>query len=476
MAHFLERVRWAPYAAVAALGALLSWQTWLGTFDGIDAPATLWLAQWAPSQTVPVSKTDPGNGAAADPNPPAVTLIEIGDPTREQTWPLQPLDYAAIFRALQVAKPPLLVVEEVLWWPDGTPFLDSVENYLLRFPQVLLAWELGTPKDPGFAFEGRPVLRRVKGSSAQVPECEGAQLAPSENLALLAAQGYVALDAVLGAPVRRIPLLVRAGRDLLPAATLRAAMLWWRLSPEDVEVEIGRHVLLGRHRTLPIDERGAMPLAPAALQMLQRFETGELLLAAERRETSRHPQIPLGAIENRAVFVGRTDREARVYRDLLSTPVSRVELFAAALAAIQADVHVRRTPIWGYTILVGVAMGLLWWARRGRRRRAFMGAAMGLGMLAVAAGMAYAGLGIHAPLTMSIVLASAVVLYRVLLPGRIQRGHGGRSVLRRRAARRRTRQTQKQDRAASEDADTNPGATGGPVPGSDPGSHKSVRR
>ncbi len=412
MKHFTERVRWLPYVALVVIGFGLFEFSRQGFFDSIDGPVVNWLARvfgHGPLKQKPKENTT------------KLTLVEINNETVEQSWPLKALDYAIFFRALLQAEASLAAVTETVEIDEVSEFAPALESYMLRTPQLLLAWLMAPAEQPGSAFEAKPVLRRVQGAVMDVPSFEGAAKAPSEPFSLIGAQGFVNLADAPGRMVRKIPLLLRVGRDLLPSFTLRAAMQFYGVAADEVVVTIGKEIVLADRIKIPIDHEGMLLLPPMSQAQFSRLAFDEFLLAAERRETSRHPMTPLGSVQGAVVFLGRTDADSRAYRSPEGAPVSLAEIMAVGLDCVQRGIYFRRTPLAVVSAILGSMLGLMAFMKCLRRWRSVLAAAAYFIVYCV---VAIALLNLHSlwpPLTPVAILVLAIVSYRLWLPTRIQR-------------------------------------------------------
>jgi hypothetical protein len=410
--HFTERVRWLPSVAVVVMGLGLFGASQRGAFDRIDGPVVTWLAHVLARGPLKLRPTEDTS---------LLTLVEINDVTVEQGWPLKALDYAIFFRALLPTEPALVAVAEVMEIREISEFFAALESYILRTPRLLLAWETASVDKPGTAFEAKPVLRRVQGAVTDVPIFEGAASAPAEPFSLIAAQGFINLADDPGQIVRRVPLLMRAGRDLLPAFTLRAAMQFYGVAADEVVVTIGKDIMLAGKVKIPIDAEGMLLLPPVSRARFSRLGFDDFLVAAERRETSRHPLIALGGMQNEVVYLGRTDADSRKYLSPEGAAVSRAEIMAAGLDCIQRGLYMIRSPLSTGLAIVGSALMLMTAMKRMRRWRSVVVAAAFLAVYCVVAAALLNVALQWPPFTMMAVLVVAVVAYRLWLPTRIQR-------------------------------------------------------
>ena len=124
--------------------------------------------------------------------------------------------------------------------------------------------------------------------------------------------------------------------EVVPSFTLQAILLWLRVTPADVKIVLGSHIALPQDRKVPISADGSLLIDPTVARRARRLSLNELLLAAQQRDTG-------GAA---------TDQQKVDLRDQIvlartpANPLSPPDLFAAAIATIQANKYLRRIGIW----------------------------------------------------------------------------------------------------------------------------------
>jgi hypothetical protein len=142
-----------------------------------------------------------------------------------------------------------------------------------------------------------------------------------------------------------VPLLFLYRGEVVPSFTLQAILLWLRVTPAEVKVDLGSHILLPQNRRIPIADDGTLLVHPTALSRARRLTLNELLLAAQQREAEAAGGQPSLDLRNQIVLA-RTP----------ANPLSPPDLFAAAIATIQGNQYLRRiSPIFDCIILVLVA-------------------------------------------------------------------------------------------------------------------------
>ncbi len=300
-------------------------------------------------------------------------LVGIDDSSLSEghRWPWSPLDFTLFLQAALPFKPGVIAIEHVLNWEKAAENGDAerstknpqyeriLRDYLLRAPKVVLGAELGPPEDPDVvpALQPMRVLRRIGGDASAVPEFTDVVREAKEELRLSSARGFVNLPGLgLGTgPVRRVPLLLRYRGEMVPSFVMQALLLFYQLTPDDVQGAIGSHLDLGGRR-VPIDAQGCMNVyfkAPHA-----RIGFDALLLAAQQVESGLPASVPLETLRDRIVLLARVDRASKTLNFPGGVHGSSGELFAAAIATIQTNTFVERLPLWGDAAIIAAVLVL----------------------------------------------------------------------------------------------------------------------
>ena len=299
--------------------------------------------------------------------PPApVTLVAIDDSSlANHPWPWTPLDYSLFFQAVLPLKPEVFAVDEVLDWsrfglPDDQqrklPQYEKIlRDMILSSPKVLLGSELGFSEDPSVIppLQEVPTVRHVQGAAGRIPEFTLIERQPTENFRLSSTVGFINLPPVYERH-SSVPLVLRYRGQVVPAFPLQAVMLWMKLTPDDVAVELGSHIQLGKTLRIPIDAAGRMRVdfgSPRA-----GFSFDELILASEQAAAGRSPLVPLARLKGGIVLLARTDTAARTVPLAARRKGSPGELFAAAIATIQNQSFIRRAPLWAEGAVIAAFM------------------------------------------------------------------------------------------------------------------------
>jgi hypothetical protein len=307
------------------------------------------------------------NSASALPAAP-VTLVEIGrdDILRlapaEKVKPLpkgeaarrslSPLEYALFLQAVLDFNPPVIAIEPMLIWPERDRiqkqiFLDQA----MHVPKLLVALELGAKGQHDLTTDDLPTLPNITGNRTSLTQFVGVSRQPDEEIRLVSTPGFVNLpnDQINGL---RVPLVFEYRGEVVPAFTLQAIMLWLRLTPADVKVELGSKIVLPNGWQIPLRRDGTITINPAAIGSIQHLSLGELLFAAEEKDHHRQKSPKTDNLNQQIVLL-------RVAEDPLQPP----NVFSTAIATIQDNAWIRpasEAVAWITVLLVALLAGFIW--------------------------------------------------------------------------------------------------------------------
>ncbi len=286
----------------------------------------------------------------------SVTLVGIDDGgLQEHPWPWTPLDFSLFFQATLPHQPAVLAIDEVLDWdrfalPEAqVRKLPQYEKILLdhihRAPRMLLGAQLGFPEDPQVAppWQEVPLLRQVKGDTSALPDFPIVEKQPSEDYRLAATIGFTNLPPVQGR-YNSVPLVFRHHGQVIPSFPLQAVMMWARQTPDEVTVQLGSHIDLGRKWRIPIDAHGRMRVDFAVPRGAVSFD--DLLFATEQAAAGNRPVADLSKLKGRIVLLSRVDSQEKKIPLAARRAGSQGELFAAAIATMQNRSFIQRAPLW----------------------------------------------------------------------------------------------------------------------------------
>jgi hypothetical protein len=297
--------------------------------------------------------------------PAPVTLIEINEESLQQhPWPWTPLDLALFFQAANSFTPALLATDEILTWSEqgaeeNSPKLPQykkiLRDHILRAPKVLLGAQLGFPEDPQVIppLQEVPVIRNLSGDLNAIPEFTAIEKQPEEGFRLSSVLGFVNLPHT-NVPLHSVPLLLRYRGQVVPAFALQAFLLWEKLTPDDLAVDVGRQIVVGGQFTIPIDSRGRMRVDFGVPRPRCGFD--DLVLASAQIDAQLAPAVPSEIFRGKLLLLARTDQRAAELPLAAGRRGSSGELFSAAIATMQSRAFIRRVSILFDCALLAVAL------------------------------------------------------------------------------------------------------------------------
>ena len=297
------------------------------------------------------------NSNPAGPKAP-LTVVEIGqdttlDPTLKDSASsrsggkgVTPLEFAIFLQSVLEFKPTVVAFENVLRWRDRDKDQEQIFiDQAMRVPRLLLAAELTTTPDPDAPGPEIPGFSQVTGKRAELVEFSGVGRQPNEEMRLIATAGFVNLPDEI-ADRMHVPLLFRYRGEVIPSFALQAIMLWLRVTPAEVKIDLDSQISLPNNRSIPIRSDGTLLISPNAGKKTHRFTMDELLLATQQRDAGK--KVPdLEAIKDQVVL-------ARMPANPLSPP----DVLAATLATIQTNSYVRRVS-WIFDLVILVLIAVL---------------------------------------------------------------------------------------------------------------------
>ena len=291
-----------------------------------------------------------------------LTVVEIGSdplmekpPSAEEPSPSQtqaasgiaisPLEFALFLQSALEFQPEVVAFETILRWRERDKDQEQVFiDQAMRVPKLLLGVELSSTPDPDAPVVEFRGFTEVKGRRGNLPEFSGVGRQPSEDMRLISTLGFVNLPDDVATAVR-VPLLFLYRGEVVPAFPLQAILLWLRITPPEVKVEIGSHIELPAGRKIPIGSDGTILIHPNAEIKARRLTLNELLLAAQQRDVPGESEPQMNDLREHIVLA-RTP----------ANPLAPPDVFAATIATIQSDSYLRRmTWIFDCLVLVIVA-------------------------------------------------------------------------------------------------------------------------
>ncbi|MEK0448942.1 MAG: hypothetical protein RL088_1210 [Verrucomicrobiota bacterium] len=315
-----------------------------------------WLQQYAPA---------PGS-------PGPVTLVEINDSTLEKhPWPWGPEDFSLFFHAALPFDPPLLIVESPLDFERGAfsgrerqPMFESMlMDQIHRSPRLILGGRLGWSQDAQSVpdVQPMPVVRRVKGDISAIPEFTIVEAWAREDYRLSTVPGWMNIPET-NPPTAGFPLVLRYRGQTVPSLVLQCLMLLEKVTPDEVEIVLGSHVLVGESINIPIDATGRMAVNLRA--PINRADFDTFVLTRQQLDTGAEPQVSPLLFKNKALFLSRSDSAAAGLTLQSGRKVPGGEVAAAALGTIYARAWLSKAgPYFDWALIGILAVASMWFQR-----------------------------------------------------------------------------------------------------------------
>ena len=274
---------------------------------------------------------------------PPITIVDLG---REN--PPAPLESALFLQGLLEFKPTVVAIESVVQWAERDKEQEQIFiDQAMRIPKLVLGAELTATSDPDAPVAEIPAFPHVTGHRGDLPPFSGIERQPDEDVRVLSTLGFINFPEER-ADELHVPLLFQYRGEVIPAFALQAVLLWMRLTPGEVKIDIGSAITLPNGTRIPIDFDGTVLVNPRLARRARHITMDELLLATQQHESGTATAIQLEDISSQLVL-GRVDSAAP-------------DLFAAAIGAIQTNSFVRRVS-WIFdcvmVVLVAALSGVL---------------------------------------------------------------------------------------------------------------------
>lgn len=304
----------------------------------------------------------------SDPHGPAASLIvvDIGHDTQLERAPTQagdensprsgghvvsPLEFALFLQSALAFQPTVIAFENILKWRETEKDQEQVLiDQAMRVPRLLLAAELTATPDLDAPGPEIPGFTQVTGKRGDLIEFSGIGRQPSEELRLIATAGFTNLPDDISDAIH-VPLLFRYRGEVIPSFALEAILLWLRLTPGEVSIDLGSHISLPHGRRIPIRSDGTLLISPNASRKARHMDLSDLLVAAQQRDAGQQKNSEIDSLRDQIVLA-RTP----------ANPQSPPDVFAATIATIQSNAYVRRVS-WIFDciilVLAAAAVGKL---------------------------------------------------------------------------------------------------------------------
>ena len=278
-----------------------------------------------------------------------LTVIEIGrDPlmspegeARPTSGPqhvgpsaVTPLEFALFLQAALEFKPAVIAFENVLKWRERDKLQEQVFiDQAMRVPRLLLGAELTDQPDPDAPGPDIAGFPHVTGKRSDLVEFTGIGRQPGEDARLISTAGFINMPDEIATDLR-VPLLFRYRGEVIPSFAFEAILLWLRIAPTEVKIDLGSGIILPEGRRIPIASDGTLLVAPNAATKAARMSLNDLLVAAQQNDRGEQANGQFDTLRD-AIVLARTP----------ANPLSPPDVFAATLATIQTNRYIHRVSI-----------------------------------------------------------------------------------------------------------------------------------
>ncbi len=160
---------------------------------------------------------------------------------------------------------------------------------------------------------------------------------------LISSAGFVNLPDEIADDLH-VPLLFQYRGEVIPSFALQAVLLWMRVTPAEVKIDLGSRIILPNGHTIPIRDDGTLLINPNAAKKAWRITLNQLVFAADEHDRGAKTTVQLEDMRDQIVLVR-----------IPANPLSPPDVFAATIATIQNNAYLRRVSwIFDCVILIGV--------------------------------------------------------------------------------------------------------------------------
>ena len=265
-----------------------------------------------------------------------LTVVEIGRDAdfQKKNTPkitISALEYSLFLQAALEFKPTVVAFEPILQFREAAKDQEQIFiDQAMRVPKLLAAAELTATPDldaPAVDISG---FTQVTGRRGDLPSFSGIGRQPDEDIRLISTLGFVNRPDEVADEIH-VPLLFQYRGEVIPTFALQAAMLWMRVTPAEVKIDIGTFISLPNGKKIPIRSDGSALINPNAAKRARLLRLNELLLAAQQHEKNVPARSNLENMRDDIVL-------ARTVNDPQPPPGT----LAATIATIQSNSFVRR--------------------------------------------------------------------------------------------------------------------------------------
>ncbi len=265
-----------------------------------------------------------------------LTVVELGtDPLVNKEGAAKttvtPLEFSLFLQGALEFKPTVVAFEPVLQFRESSKDQEQIfVDQAMHVPKLLVAAELTDTPDLDAPVTEIPGFTQVTGRRGDLPVFSGVARQPDEDIRLISTLGFVNTPNEVSDEIH-MPLLFQYRGEIIPSFALQAAMLWMRITPAEVKIDIGSFITFPNGKKIPIRSDGTALINPNSAKRARHLSLNELLLAAQQHEKKASAASEFASIGDDIVL-------ARVAREVRYSPGN----LAATIATIQSNSFVKR--------------------------------------------------------------------------------------------------------------------------------------
>src|SRR2546423_1091673 len=163
---------------------------------------------------------------------------------------VSPMEFALFLQSALEFQPTVIAFENVLRWRETEKEQEQVFiDQAMRVPRLLLAAELTTTPDLDAPGSDIPAFSQVTGKRGDLVEFSGIGRQPGEEMRLIATAGFTNLPEEISDGIH-VPLLFRYRGEVIPSFAFEAILLWLRVTPSEVSIDLDSHISLPHGRQI----------------------------------------------------------------------------------------------------------------------------------------------------------------------------------------------------------------------------------
>src|SRR3954465_10550580 len=214
---------------------------------------------------------------------------------------VSPMEFALFLQSVPEFRPTVVAFENILKWRETDKEQEQVfVDQAMRVPRLLLAVELTTNPEPDAPGPEIPGFTQVTGKRGNLVDFSGIGRQPSEEMRLIATAGFTNLPDEISDAIH-VPLLFRYRGEVIPSFAFEAILLWLRVTPSEVAIDLDSHISLPHGRKIPIRSDGTLLISPNASRKARHMVLSDVLVAAQQRDAGDKKESEFDSLRDQIV-------------------------------------------------------------------------------------------------------------------------------------------------------------------------------